>query len=967
MNERTANGPTPGRPTTPGPTATPGPTGPHEPADSGGRKQGGTPLSAPWVRTRLRTARSAALALALLVAFTAALAAGLPLAVDGLRDEGLRHSVADASPARAAIRFSAPQPSPSLSMAQREKALRGAALRQGYADVVDALRAPLAADDAHSSYGVRTAEPPETLEDWLPQPRGLRPRFSLTAQQGLDAHAEVRAGRLPRAGGTVTAESPGVEAVVSSETARRLKIKTGAVLRMPGTVRDPVAVRITGIVDPKDPDGPYWATQPLLRTPALVRVPSTVPDPPVYWLGALLLHPDAAPVLLGAEGSPERYWNLAPDAAGLSGGELDRVQAALASTVNGTALLDARRAIDVNTVADTELDEVLTEYGKLRDGVLPLVAVAAFGTGTVALVVLLMAGGLAAGRRRAELTVLRARGASLRGLGGRLLAETAVVAVPAGALGLALALLALPGGRWPLAVLAAAAVTLVACLALPVRALAAHRAVRIGADREDLTTARPSRRRTVAELTLLVLAVGAVVVLRQRGSGGGGLVALAPALIGMIAALVLVRLYPLPLRLLAGPTRRLRGLTGHLALARTARGPASAVLPLLALLTALTTAAFGGSVLAGITETRDRAALLSTGADARINAGEPFSDGESRRIKEVAGVESVTGATVDYDAVALGVPSGDASEPPTGAAAGGSEDSEARVPLAVVDARAYAELSERLGVGAFPARTLTDGAQQTRAVPALASPATAERLGREPVTLRVDGERITVRIAAVRPVTPAVRTADFLVVDARALGAPLRPTSLLLTGRELDGAALRKAAGPDTIVHLRDAERARYADSPLQTGAERVYAAAVAAGAGFAALALLLALARSAPERTALLARLRTMGLTRRDGRRLLVLESLPQALLAAGGGMLAGWAAVRLLAPGTDLTAVALASVSGAGELPSGVAGLRPDPVSLLLPALAVVALTVGVAAVQAWWTGRRDAVRELRLGDER
>ncbi|MFD8936881.1 hypothetical protein ACFV0R_16795 [Streptomyces sp. NPDC059578] len=618
VNERTASGPTPGRPATPGPTTTPEPP---ERKESAGHQRGRTPLSAPWVRTRLRTARGAALALALLVAFTAALAAGLPLAVDGLRDEGLRHSVADASPARAAIRFSAPQPHPNLSMAQREKALRGAALRKGYADVVDALRAPLAADDAHSSYGVRTAEPPETLEDWLPEPRGLRPRFSLTAQQGLDAHAEVREGRLPRAGGAVTAESPAVEAVVSRETARRLKIKTGAVLRMPGVVRDPVAVRITGIVDPKDPDGPYWATQPLLRTPALVRVPSTVPDPPVYWLGALLLHPDAAPVLLGAEGSPERYWNLAPDATGLAGGELDRAQAALASTVNGTALLDARRAIDVNTVADTELDEVLTEYGKLRDGVLPLVAVAAFGTGTVALVVLLMAGGLAAGRRRAELTVLRARGASLRGLGGRLLAETAVVAVPAGALGLALALLALPGGRWPLAVLAAAAVTLVACLALPVRALAAHRAVRIGADREDLTTTRPSRRRTVAELTLLVLAVGAVVVLRQRGSGGGGLVALAPALIGVIAALVLVRLYPLPLRLLAGPTRRLRGLMGHLALARTARGPASAVLPLLALLTALTTAAFGGSVLTGITETRDRAALPTPGAPPRKPAG----------------------------------------------------------------------------------------------------------------------------------------------------------------------------------------------------------------------------------------------------------------------------------------------------------------------------------------------------------
>ncbi|NEC52284.1 ABC transporter permease, partial [Actinospica acidiphila] len=44
-----------------------------------------------------------------------------------------------------------------------------------------------------------------------------------------------------------------------------------------------------------------------------------------------------------------------------------------------------------------------------------------------------------------------------------------------------------------------------------------------------------------------------------------------------------------------------------------------------------------------------------------------------------------------------------------------------------------------------------------------------------------------------------------------------------------------------------------------------------------------------------------------------------------------------------------------------------RADQLSLLVPALAVVALTVGVAAAQAWWSGRRGAVRELRAGDAR
>lgn len=142
---------------------------------------------------------------------------------------------------------------------------------------------------------------------------------------------------------------------------------------------------------------------------------------------------------------------------------------------------------------------------------------------------------------------------------------------------------------------------------------------------------------------------------------------------------------------------------------------------------------------------------------------------------------------------------------------------------------------------------------------------------------------------------------------------------------------------------------------------EHLYTAAVAAGAGYAVLALLLSLLRAAPERIALLARLRTMGLTRRQGRRLLVLESLPQAALAAAGGVLTGWAAIRLLSPGMDLTAVALPpSVAPLEQTP-----LHTDAWSLTVPALAVVAVTVGIAGVQAWWAGRRGAVRELRAGD--
>ncbi|MFB9507917.1 FtsX-like permease family protein [Streptomyces aurantiacus] len=954
---------------------------------------------APWIRTRLRAAPGAAVALALLVTASVCLAASFPRAVDRYEDAGLRRAVADATASRTSVQVSAPPPKLGATQGEREAGLRPAALREQYEGILDVVERPLAADPAQSTYGVRTTKPLEAAEKWLPRPSGLPAQMVLAAHEGLAEHARLRAGRLPRTDGTVTAAAPELEAAVTTETAERLRIKVGSVIHVPAVERAPLAVRITGIVAPRDHEGAYWATQPVLRTPSLRQLPTQGPEPSTYWLGALLLAPEAAPALLGTPGAPARYWQLAPAASALAANDLSRLAGAIAALESGPGLLKVRAFTDPVADVSTELDDVLTSYAELRSGIRPLVAVAAFGSATVAVVVLLMAGGLAADRRRSELALLRARGVSLRGLTARLFAETAVVAIPAAALGLGAALLAVPYGRLSYAAWTAAAVALLACGMLPVRAWITHRAVRVHGAREDLASVRPSRRRTVVELTLLVLASAAVFALRSRGTSGGSagvadsgdpadlnasasasgdqLVALAPVLIGVIAALVLVRLYPLPLRRLARPAGRLRGAVGHLSLARAGRTSVSTVLPLLALLTALTTAAFGGSVLAGITDARDRAALLSLGADARVETMGALPAALPAQLRSAPGVREATTLSIGYEA-----------KPEAGVET---------VPLAGVEPDGYARLAQRTHLGAFPAGALKagtatgaggstaeggstgtggstgaggatagDGADES-ALPALASPTVADRFGTRPFPVRLeDRSTISVRITVVRELTPAVSGTEFLVVDrARLAAVPARPTALLLTGDHLDAGALRKAAGTAADVRLRSDERAQYVDSPLQSGAEHVYTVAVAAGSGYAVLALLLALIRAAPERAALLARLRTMGLTRSQGRRLLVLEALPQALLAAVGGALTGWAAVRLLAPGVDLTAVALATPGGAP--PPGTAALHADPASLLLPALAVLLVATGIAAAQAWWTGRRGSVRELRAGDAR
>ncbi|MFF1743408.1 ABC transporter permease [Streptomyces mirabilis] len=910
---------------------------------------------APWVRTRLRTAPGAAVAFAVLVLVTAFLAAALPRALDAYETKGLRQEIAGAPPAATSVELSAPQPGLEIAQATREKAVRPPALAAVRRAALARLPAPLRADTTESAYGVRTSKSLVGLNPWLPV-IDAPPRFTLAAQSELAAHSTVRGGRLPTAAGEVTADTRKVEAAVTEATARTLRLRVGSVIDVDGFGGAPLVVRITGIVEPRHPRGAYWSAEPVLRTPGLAADPSLPPQ--FYWEAGLLLAPGAAPVLLGSQGQPELYWRFAPATERLTAQDVPGLVSRIASLEGGPELLRMREVAGSTAAVATDLETVVGSYTTTRAAITPVVAVGAFGIGALAAVVLVMAGGLVAVRRASELALLRARGGSLRGIAGRLLAETAVVAVPAAAAGLLLAVLTVDEARLLPAVLGASAVALLACAVLPVRAVVAHRRPRAHAERDDLAQARPGRRRTVAELTVLVLAVGSVVALRRRGASSSGdlLVSAAPVLVGLIAALVLVRLYPLPLRWAARPAARGRGVVGFLSLARAGRSSTVGVaLPLLALLLALTTAAFGGSVLAGVSDARDRAALLATGADARIaGPGEatPLPAGVAGAVRKVAGVRAVTAVRIERTAEL------------TSGGAGAKEG----LTLIGVEPVSYARLARQTGLGAFPADVLqpkgTKSAESGGVLNAVASPGLAERLGRAPRRIASLAGDITVRIAAVRSRTPAAPGADFLLVDAAGL-THSAPTTLLATGAALDAPALRTAvrgAGKGLTVTLRGEERATLSDAPLQAGAERIYTTAALAGAGYAVLALLLSLLQSAPERAALLARLRTMGLTPRQGRRLLSLDALPQALLAASGGMLAGWATVRLLAPGIDLERLALATA--AGRVPVVGASLRTDVWSLLLPAAGTVLLAWAVAVAQAWWAGRRTSITELRTG---
>ncbi|MGJ3559568.1 ABC transporter permease [Streptomyces sp. INA 01156] len=780
-------------------------------------------------------------------------------------------------------------------------------------------------------------------EPWLPRPDGLPAQLYLLAQDGLADHSRLREGRLPKVPDTVTAATTRIEGAVTTDTAGDLNIEVGSVLTFPGVARAPLEVRITGIVAPRDPEGAYWSTDPDAHPGP--DDPPRRPDVRQYWMGALLLPPDAAPALLSTAGKPVRYWG-SPVRPDLHGYDMPRLTSAVAAVESGPVLQRMREATALDLRAHSELDDVLTGHAGLRAAIGPLVSVAAFGTGTVAAVVLLMAGGLAADRRGGELTLLRARGGSLPGVTGRLLAETAVVAVPAAALGLAAAWLTVREARPVYSVAAAGAVTLLACLALPCGPSsrtapsartpgagtsprpAPHRAARSpNSPCSPWRWARswrcaPAARRAGRTPPGRPGVPGPGAGGRDRRAGAGTAVPAAPARAGPPGGTAAGRGRP------AGPGPR---------------GPCRR---------------FRGAAPAGPAHRADHGRLRwfrDRRRGRRPGPGGP-AHGRRRRPRERAPRPARRPARPG---------------PPGTRRPGGHHRQRRRprsvpedtVPVAGVDPAGDAALTRHTGIGAFDRNVLA---------PAGRTPCPPWPPPGSPTATAPGPSRCAWRTAARSPCGscgcgsgPGRRRRGVPGGGpVRALG-PRRPPDRAAgdrrpggRGRAAPGGGRWRDVGPGA---RRGTRRIRRLAPPVRRrtrlhrgggGGRRVRRARPAADPG-----------AGRPERAALLARLRTMGLTRAQGRRLLVLESLPQALLAAAGGTLTAWATIRLLAPGIDLTAVALPATRS----PAGRATLLTDPVSLLVPALAVVVLTVGIAAVQAWWTGRRDAVRELRAGDAR
>jgi putative ABC transport system permease protein len=780
----------------------------------------------------------------------------------------------------------------------------------------------------------------------------LPPALEILYRSGLDNNATLAAGSWPA---RVRAHGPAgaFEAAVTAATAARLGLHVGSRLRTAGQV-----LVVTGIIRPRGAASSFWTVDPVASEPRLTY--RSVDSPP-YLSTAAFVGGAELPALerrLNWQGL-RLLWSFP-----LSLGHVNADRAAgLQQALQGMAYLPAANVVSTHLSRasgaaallvvnlSSGLLTALPPFVATDDAVQRVLSLLFVSLAVVAAVVVLLGARLVAEHRRGEFALMRARGASAGQVATVALRGGAVAVVPA-AVAAAAAAAAVPGPAswlswWLAGVIVAAALAgppVLAVWATRTRRGAARAALAAGT-RRKITPAR----RWVGDGALACAAVGGLVILRRQGLPPPGSVdlftSLAPVLVAIPVALVIIRAYPPVLRRLARLAGRRRGVVMVVGLARGSAAARAGGLPAFALILAFAVVAFATMARGAVARAGVAASWQASAADAVITApatGPGMTPAVQRLITGVPGTRRAATVAVTTGTSGEGLP----------------------LRVVVIDPRRYAALVAATPAPPFPAaalaRSAAAGAAPTGPVPALISPAARTMLG-PGSTLWVAGHELRLRVTGtLASIVGGPAGSQFAVLPRWALpGHAPQPTSIALVGPQLDTATLARVARhavPGAQITLRSRLLAGISQAPLPHGGFVTFAQGALAAGAFSLLILLLMLVLSARSREMTLARLATMGLGSAQSRRVTAMEILPAILAAAAGGTVCALALVPLVGPAVDLAAFTGTSVA---------VPLYADPLALGIAVGGLLLLAGVTLAVQDRLARRRGVSQALRVGE--
>lgn len=918
---------------------------------------------------RLRADRLPILLLAVVVAVTAFLAAAAPRLFANAADAGLRAEVAAADPVERNLELARITRIEALPPSWQLVADAAAEIEAG----LPASVRQLLSDGSFFAKSITWRIPDRPAE---------RPGFlNLRLQGGLEDEIRVVEGRLPEGRDeTVVAPNPPpalvgfegefraplFEVALSSATAEELDASVGDVLHLTPDPDDPLvgqfglpeaaAIEVVGVYEVLDPAADVWNDDFSLERPN--RVPVGISRVDIH--ATALASPDAYPTLMGIN-APVRYvFRHVVDAGRLDAGmledlvvDLGRMDGQYASFVSGPDPL--------RTSLQTALPALVASFSAEHRSAESVLVMAAIGPATVALLTMGVLVVAALRRRRPALVLLRGRGGSAPQLLLSHLLEGLLFTVPLAALGAWLAAQAIPARATPTGWFVAGLVALGAIVVLVGASVPAALAPLRHLERGRSAGTGISARRLTFEALAVALAVGGVVLLRQRGLAGSSAVgelpgvdpflAAVPALVGVAVGIVTVRIYPLPLRAAGLVAAGARSLVPALGLRRAERQSGSGLLPLVVLLVTVAIATFSSTMLATIGRGQTEASWQAVGAAHRVTPREPAAFRPD--LSTVPGVEAVAIAYADEASVGIG----------------GST----RATVVALDAAAYEEVT----AGTPAATDLPDELIEPVAaerpgtldapIPAIVS-ASLQRTGAgelrvgDTFELMVRGRFanfIAVEARRDIPVLPDDRPAVLVSREHLAAGLidrQLWPTYVFVRAPASAADELRAAAaegiggaGVESQAERLEALRAR----PLVEAVESGFAVALATALGYAALAVTVALLLSAISRSRETAQLRTLGLAGRQVVALTALEHGPAVLVAALAGLALGVVVGWVVLPGLRLSAFTGSSADPA---------LTVDIGQLAVASVALAAIVVVGVGLAAWLQRRTDPASAVR-----
>ena len=739
----------------------------------------------------------------------------------------------------------------------------------------------------------------------------------------VEERLELVDGRLPT--------DTGVEVVITQATADATGFGVGTLIQL---VPPEIVLEVVGIVAPKGPENPDawpWQDLPTVLEP-------TRPSSSTGRVGLDMMALTSPAGIVAAQQPYAQAWNgtvrirLTPSAftsalqadviAELSGLERE------ASQVVGQTYVSARV-----TSGFTQALATFSAQARAALAQSSLMVTGAFGVAVIALV---LVSRLLVGRRSRELGLERARGASLPSIALRAAAESSVVAVVGGVVGVVIA----GQGIAPLAV----GVVIVAALAPVVQSVLVARAQWSGrrvpanrADREALDRARAVRR-FVLEALVIALAVGAVVAARSRGllqarsDGVDPLLVSAPLFVSAAVAVIVLHVFPPVVRAVSGLAARSHGALGIIG-ASQARS-AVAGLPVLALTIALALGISGGLLLDTVRGGQVDASWQRVGADARVDARTSPADAEA--LAEQPGVDAAASLYVR-----------DATELTSGA-------ERTIATMLAVDA-SYARVAALLP-GAADSAPLASLASPDGPLPVLLDATVADRIEPDALTLRIGTQAVDVTVVGTYDDVPdGWIDGPFFFVDYDSLLARLddsvAATNLLVVG---SGAANAVEGVEGAVTRSSWIEQRR--DLALIAGVDQLMAVSTGAIALFALVALIASVVAGSRARARSLALLRTLGLRTRLGWWLVLAELGPVVAAALIGGALAAGVVSLVLGPVLGLSALAGSTSTPASSL---------SPVVFAAGAAAALIL-LALATLVEYLAHRRDRLGDvLRVGD--